>query len=139
MRLIAPPLPAASRPSKTTTSLSPSARTYSCMITSWRWSFSSSFSNVLRGSLPPPLPATLGRDVDVPGDAPGDRGAGLGGRADAPPVDAGLDGLAEVRLAAPVEVMGAGANVAEPDVLDRLGGERLLVRDPQDHLVARAL
>src|SRR5262249_13383285 len=43
-RLITPPLPAASRPSKTTTSRSPLTRTHSFIFTSSAWSFSSSSS-----------------------------------------------------------------------------------------------
>ena len=43
-RLIVPPLPAASRPSKTTTTRAPSVRTHSCSSTSSACSRSSSFS-----------------------------------------------------------------------------------------------
>ena len=44
-RLIAPPLPAASRPSKMTTTRWPSARTHSWTLTSSAWSRKSSCSN----------------------------------------------------------------------------------------------
>ena len=44
MRLIAEPLPAASRPSQTTTTRLPVCFTHSCMTTSSAWSFASSFS-----------------------------------------------------------------------------------------------
>ena len=51
MRRITPPLPAASRPSKTTTTFRPCARTCSCSSTSSRWSRLSSLSKRLAGSL----------------------------------------------------------------------------------------
>ena len=44
MRLIAPPLPAASRPSKTTTTRVPVAATHCSIWTSSSWSRNSSFS-----------------------------------------------------------------------------------------------
>ena len=43
-RLIVEPLPAASRPSKTSTIRSPSRRTHSCIFTSSAWSRTSSAS-----------------------------------------------------------------------------------------------
>src|SRR3954452_10305655 len=66
-RLMVPPLPAASRPSKTTTSRTPSARTHSCSFTNSVCRHSSSFSYTLRGSvaaflpvMPPPVSTTRG-------------------------------------------------------------------------------
>ena len=53
MRLMAPPLPAASRPSKMTATLRPWLRTHSCSLTSSRWSLASSRSYVCLSSLPP--------------------------------------------------------------------------------------
>ena len=50
-RLIAPPLPAASRPSKITTILAPSARTHSCIFTSSPCRRNSSASYRCLGSL----------------------------------------------------------------------------------------
>ncbi len=47
-RLIVPPLPAASRPSKITTSRAPSARTYSCSLTNSTCRRRSSFSYTSR-------------------------------------------------------------------------------------------
>src|SRR5690348_12728354 len=51
MRLIAPPFPAASRPSKTTTRRSPLTRTHSFSFTSSAWSRCSSRSYSFRGTL----------------------------------------------------------------------------------------
>src|SRR6476469_6023145 len=125
MRLITPPFPAASRPSKITTTLSPVARTYSCMITSSRWSFRSSSSKRLRlsfagfgsASSPEGSAAMSGGDVDVPELAPLHGSAGRLGGAHAPEVHAGLHGLAGVRLAAPAERVAAGLHVAQARVL----------------------
>src|SRR6185437_13954778 len=84
------------------------------------------------------LAPTLGLDVHVPELAPGDRGAGLRRRTDPPEVLAGLHGLAEVRLAAPAEVVVAGGHVAQAGVLDRLRTRALRAADAQDHLVPLA-
>src|SRR4051794_13894455 len=51
MRLIVPPFPAVSRPSKTMQTLAPERLTHSCMATSSPWSRSSSASYSLRPSL----------------------------------------------------------------------------------------
>ena len=50
MRRMTPPLPAASRPSKTTTTFRPWALMYSCKSTSSRWRRASSLSNTASGS-----------------------------------------------------------------------------------------
>src|SRR5262249_46767143 len=50
--LIVPPLPAPSRPSKTTQTLSPLCLTHSCSLTSSTWSFESCFSYSFRFNLP---------------------------------------------------------------------------------------
>src|SRR5215208_7542221 len=52
MRLIAPPLPAASRPSNTTTTRSPSSLMYSWSLTNSSWSLASSASYEERLILP---------------------------------------------------------------------------------------
>ena len=51
IRLITPPFPAASRPSKITTTRWPVEIMYCCWMTSSRWSFLSSFSNSSLGIL----------------------------------------------------------------------------------------
>src|SRR6266545_5407452 len=52
-RLMVLPFPAASRPSKITTTLAPSDLTHSCSFTSSAWSRNSSFSYTFRGNRPP--------------------------------------------------------------------------------------
>src|SRR5262245_27504890 len=59
--LIVPPLPAPSRPSKTTQTLSPLWRTHCWSLTSSTWSFSSSSSYFLRLSF---LPGSSGVSID---------------------------------------------------------------------------
>ena len=58
--LIVPPLPAASRPSKTTTIRCPVAFTHSCRWQSSVWSLRSSFSYALRLQLAPALAGGFG-------------------------------------------------------------------------------
>ena len=51
IRLITPPLPAVSRPSKITMTRAPLSLTHVCKRVSSTWSFASSFSNSLRRTL----------------------------------------------------------------------------------------
>ena len=60
MRLMAEPLPAASRPSKRTTTRAPVSMTHCCMVTSSACSRPSSFSYVGVSSLRVPFAVNLG-------------------------------------------------------------------------------